>query len=87
MTTEKSDFVISCETIRDRQTAYKVNPDGRIIGDDDDNKSGTVVDMQTANLVCEMWDALSEKNRKRYAVMASWRAIDVAWKVVGRINR
>lgn len=43
---------------------------------------GTVVDMQTANVLVTVHDALSEANRAKFVEMPLLTAVDVAWRCV-----
>ena len=48
-----------------------------------DNADGCLLmDVQTANLLVQVADALSPTNRAKFLVMDLGRMVDVAWKVV-----
>lgn len=43
---------------------------------------GTVVDLQTANVILTVYDALSEPNKKKLASLSVAKAAEVCWKLV-----
>lgn len=45
-------------------------------------KDLTLLDATTANLLVQVWDALSEKNRVIFAEFDIIKAVNVAWKLV-----
>lgn len=49
-----------------------------------EHSRGIWVDVQTANAVCTVHDALSEENRAKLLSMPLPRACDIAWKVLSR---
>lgn len=46
--------------------------------------AGVLVDIQTANAIVTVYDALSEANRAKFTALSVDRAADVAWKLVAR---
>lgn len=49
-----------------------------------DNQDGALfLDMQTANLLVSVADALNEKNRAHFLTMDLGTMVDTAWKLVG----
>ena len=45
---------------------------------------GVLVDMQTANLILKVWDAINTSNRKKFEKLPIKKMVDVAWKLVRR---
>ena len=43
---------------------------------------GVLVDMQTANLILKVWDALNSSNRKKFEKLSIKKMADVAWKLM-----
>ena len=43
---------------------------------------GVLVDMQTANLILKVWDALNSSNRKKFEKLPVKKMADVAWKLM-----
>ena len=43
---------------------------------------GVLVDMQTANLILKVWDAINTSNRKKFEKLSIKKMADVAWKLV-----
>lgn len=48
---------------------------------------GVAIDMQSANCLVTIHDALSPTNQAKLAAMSVPRACDVAWKVYGRQSK
>ena len=56
---------------------------GSIIGKRQAKKiDGVLVDMQTANVIMKVWNALSSSNRKKYEKLKIGQMAKVAWKLV-----
>lgn len=57
-----------------------------VYGNDDDlaHLRGDVVDVQTANAIVTVFDALNEENRAKLQRLPITRAADVAWKLCSR---
>ena len=43
---------------------------------------GYLIDMQTANLILKVWDALNSSNRKKFEKLPVKKMANVAWKLV-----
>ena len=43
---------------------------------------GVLVDMQTANVILKVWDALNSSNRKKFEKLPIKKMADVAWKLM-----
>jgi hypothetical protein len=43
---------------------------------------GVLVDMQTANVILKVWDALNSSNRKKFEKLPVKKMANVAWKLV-----
>ena len=43
---------------------------------------GVLVDMQTANVILKVWDALNSSNRKKFEKLSVQKMANVAWKLV-----
>ena len=43
---------------------------------------GVLVDMQTANLILKVWDAINTSNRKKFEKLPIKKMVNVAWKLV-----
>ena len=43
---------------------------------------GVLVDVQTANVILKVWDALNSSNRKKFEKLSIKRMADVAWKLM-----
>ena len=43
---------------------------------------GVLVDMQTANVILKVWDALNSSNRKKFEKLSVKKMANVAWKLV-----
>jgi hypothetical protein len=44
----------------------------------------TLLDLQTAHMMCTVYDALSEENRAKLSGLSWMRQIDVCWKLVSK---
>lgn len=44
---------------------------------------GVLVDMQTANLIVQVWENLNEKNRKKFGSLSIEKMGRLAWELVG----
>jgi len=62
------------------------DPDGAGVGPGGDlsHLRGVTVDVQTANLLVTVYDALNEANRARFVALPVERAATAAWRLVGR---
>ena len=45
---------------------------------------GVLVDMQTANLILKVWDAINTSNRKKFEKLPIKKMVNVVWKLVRR---
>ena len=45
---------------------------------------GKMIDMQTANVVTKVYDALGAENKKKFAGLSLGRMIDISWKLANR---
>ena len=45
---------------------------------------GVIVDMQTANVIMKVWNALGSSNRSKFEKLPIKKMADVAWKLVRR---
>ena len=56
---------------------------GSIIGKKQAKKiDGVLVDMQTANVIMKVWNALNPSNRKKFEKLSVQKMANVAWKLV-----
>lgn len=46
-----------------------------------------LLDATSAHLMVQMYDALNETNRERFAAMPLVKAVDFAWKLQARLTR
>ena len=46
-----------------------------------------LVDSFTASAVVQVYDALNETNKAKFATLDLLRMVDVTWKVIGRANK
>lgn len=76
--------VDSARTVVETHSHVMVDADtGEIVGDAwTKYPNGLVLDAVTANVLCMVYDALSEKARKTLLEMPVQRAVDIAWKLV-----
>ena len=47
-------------------------------------KKRTKVDMQTANVIVQLYDRLSDAHRKKFNEMPLHKLVDIAWKAMKR---
>ena len=56
---------------------------GSIIGKKQSKKiDGVLVDMQTANVIMKVWNALNKSNRKKFEKLPIKKMANVSWKLV-----
>lgn len=51
---------------------------------EDYEAKGVLLDVQTANALVTVWDALSEENREKFESMPLLTAVKVAWKLISK---
>lgn len=80
----RSCFVIggSFEEVCDFLSLPETSEDGELSQEDVPRPSGTLIDLQTANVLVTIHDRLSEENRAKLLALPVMRAATIAWKLV-----
>lgn len=45
-----------------------------------------VVDMQTANMIMTIYNAINKKNKKKFSKLSLIRMVNIGWKIIKRAN-